>query len=177
VSYSLGVTSDSPTSGRVLGLDAGERRIGVAISDPERRLAVPLRSVIVDGHGGELEALARLVREEEVAEVVVGLPLSLSGGESAQTARARAFGETLGQKLSLPVRFWDERLSTQEALHHVEQGRHRSGKRGERPRGGQTHVQLDTDAIAASIILQAYLDHARFSEGGRPPAENDWSSP
>jgi putative holliday junction resolvase len=168
------VTSNA--TGRVLGLDAGERRIGVAISDPDRHLALPLRSVIADGRGGELDALATLVRDEEVAEVVVGLPLSLSGDESAQTARARAFGATLEQKLALPVHFWDERLSTQEALHHVEHGRHRSGKRGERPRGGQPTSTVDTDAVAASIILQAYLDHARFSAGGFSRPDDDWGN-
>src|SRR5215216_5290099 len=144
--YSLGVTTQQPT-GRVLGLDAGERRIGVAISDPDRHLAVPLRSVITDGHGGELDALATLVHDEEIAEVVVWLPLSLSGGDSDQTARARAFGATLEQKLALPVHFWDERLSTQEALHHVEHGRHRSGKRGERPRSNQPASTVDMDAV------------------------------
>lgn len=160
----------------MLGLDAGERRIGVAISDPDRHLAVPLRSVIADGHGGELEALATLVHAEEVAEVVVGLPLSLSGAESAQTARARAFGATLEQKLALPVHFWDERLSTQEALHHVEHGRHRSGKRGDRPRSSQPASTVDTDAVAASIILQAYLDHERFA-GGALRLPDDWDRP
>jgi putative Holliday junction resolvase len=163
----------SQTTGRVLGIDAGERRIGVAISDPDRHLAVPLRSVIADGHGGELDALATLAHDEEVAEVVVGLPLSLSGGDSAQTARARAFGATLEQRLSLPVHFWDERLSTQEALHQVEHGRQRPGKRGERPRGGHPAPAVDTDAIAASIILQAYLDHARYA-GGYVRMPGDW---
>lgn len=161
-------------TGRVLGLDAGERRIGVAISDPDRHLAVPLRSVIADGHGGELAALATLVHDEEVAELVVGLPLSLNGAESAQTARARAFGATLEQKLALPVHFWDERLSTQEALHQVDHGRQRSGKRGDRPRSNQPSSTVDTDAVAASIILQAYLDHERFSGGGSLSLTDDW---
>ena len=158
-----------------MGIDAGERRIGVAISDPERHLAVPLRSVVADGHGGELDALATLARDEEVSEIVVGLPLSLSGGESSQTARARAFGASLERRLSLPVRFWDERLSTQEALHQVEHGRHRPGKRGERRRGGAPAAAVDTDAIAASIILQAYLDHARFAGSDR--LSDDWDQP
>ena len=173
VLYSLEVTTQ--TTGRVLGLDAGERRIGVAISDPDRHLAVPLRSVIADGRGGELDALVTLVHDEEVAEVVVGLPLSLSGDDSAQTARARAFGATLEQRLALPVHFWDERLSTQEALHHVEHGRHRSSKRGERPRSNQPASTIDMDAVAASIILQAYLDHERFAGGGRLTIpDDDW---
>jgi putative Holliday junction resolvase len=167
------VTSQS--TGRVLGIDAGERRIGVAISDPDRHLAVPLRSVIADGHGGELDALATLAHDEEVAEVVVGLPLSLSGGDSAQTQRARSFGATLEQRLAVPVYFWDERLSTQEALRQVEHGRQRPGKRGERPRRGPVASSADTDALAASIILQAYLDHARFA-GEASLTPDDWDA-
>ena len=151
----------------MLGIDAGERRVGVAISDPERRFALPLWSLLVDGRGGEMEALARLSRDEEVAEVVVGLPLSLSGEEGSQALRARAFGNALAARLALPVHFYDERLSTQQALRQAEHGRQRPAKRGERPRGGVSSQQTDVDAMAASIILQAYLDHERFARGER----------
>ncbi len=82
-----------PEQGRILGIDAGERRIGVAISDPERSFALPLNSVLADGT--ELDAIQRLVAAEEVAELVVGLPLSLSGEESAQTGRVREFAAQL----------------------------------------------------------------------------------
>jgi putative Holliday junction resolvase len=113
---------------RILGLDTGERRIGVAISDPDRRFALPLRSI--DASGGE-EAIARIIEAEEVTEIVVGLPLSLSGEASAQTERARAFGRRLEERLGLPVQFWDERLSTQEAMRLGGSDRSRRGR--ERP--------------------------------------------
>src|SRR3712207_1352479 len=86
--------------GRVLGLDAGERRIGVAISDPERRFALPLRSVTRDGRGGEFATLRQLAEEEGVNEVVVGLPLSLSGEAGAQAENARRFAQQIESRLN-----------------------------------------------------------------------------
>lgn len=150
--------------GRVLGLDAGERRIGVAISDPGRQFALPLRSVVRDNHGGEFAALEILVKEEAVTEAVVGLPLSLSGEAGMQAERARDFAEDLRTRLSLTVHLYDERLSTQEAIRRVSDEPRGRGSRKDRGRG----QQADTDALAASIILQAFLDRERFtaSAGG-----------
>ena len=146
---------------RILGLDAGERRIGVAISDPDESFALPLRSVERDAKGGrDFEALATLARDENVSQVVVGLPLSLSGDDSAQTQRAREFAADLKRRLGLTVHLWDERLSTQEALRRVAvEGRSSGGRRG---RARQAPPAADTDALAASIILQAYLDAKRI---------------
>lgn len=143
------------TGGRLLGIDAGERRIGVAISDPDRSFALPLNTIPADGK--EIEAIQRLAAAEEVTELVVGLPVSLSGGETAQTGRVREFAQRLESELQLPVRLWDERLSTREA-----QGRAEETGRGRRRRRGRGQAPpMDTDAIAASIILQAYLDRLR----------------
>ena len=117
--------------------------------------ALPLRSVPADGR--ELEALRALAAAEEVAEVVVGLPLSLSGEDTAQTRRAREFATRLESSLQLAVHLWDERLSTSEAQRAGGEGRSRTRRgRGKQP------PAIDTDAIAASIILQAYLDRLRF---------------
>lgn len=148
--------------GRILGLDAGERRIGIAISDPERSFALPLDSILADGT--ELDRLADLAAREGVGSLVVGLPLSLSGEASAQTERARAFAVRVEQRLGLPVHMWDERLSSREAERLTSgegpgRGRDRS-RRG--ARGGRQSPGPDTDALAASIILQAYLDSLRF---------------
>src|SRR3990170_3638490 len=100
----------SEVTGRTLGLDVGERRIGVAISDPNNRLAVPLRAIERDRAQREFHSLGDIVRAEEVTSVVVGLPLSLSGEDSAQTGSARAFAEDLERRLDIPVVLWDERL-------------------------------------------------------------------
>ncbi|HEY4685943.1 MAG TPA: Holliday junction resolvase RuvX [Dehalococcoidia bacterium] len=140
-----------------LGLDVGERRVGVAVSDPERHLAVPLRSVARDG---AIEALAALAREYEVADVVVGLPLTLRGEAGPQAESASAFARELERRLRLPVHLWDERLSTQEAQRRVLAPSKRRGRRERTPR------PVDTDALAASIILQAYLDRQRLAQSG-----------
>ncbi len=145
-----------PEQGRILGIDAGERRIGVAISDPERSFALPLNSVLADGT--ELDAIQRLVAAEEVAELVVGLPLSLSGEESAQTGRVREFAAQLEARLQLPLHLWDERLSTHEAQSRSEDASRVRSRR----RSSRRTPPADTDALAASIILQAYLDRLRY---------------
>lgn len=145
-------------NGRLLGLDAGDRRIGLAVSDPARSFALPLRSVERDGRGGEVDAIEAVVRDQEIAELVVGLPLSLSGEAGPQAESARAFGRELEARLGLPVHLWDERLSTQEAQRLVTEGRDAR----DRGRRGRSHgPSADLDALAASIILQAYIDSLR----------------
>ena len=151
----------STDSGRILGLDVGDRRIGVAISDPDRRLAVPLRSIERDGRGSEREALAALVRSEEVLAFVVGLPLSLSGETGPQAESTKSFARELEASLGLPVHLWDERLSTQEAQRLVADGGRRESGRRESGRRSRRASTADIDALAASIILQAYLDSLR----------------
>jgi putative Holliday junction resolvase len=148
---------------RILGLDAGERRIGVAISDPDGSFALPLRSILVDGR--EFDTVDAYVRDEGIEAIVIGLPLSMSGESSTQTERARAFASKVEARTSLPVHLWDERLSTQEAMRHAAAGDDR--RTGRRSRGRAT-PQADTDAIAASIILQAYLDSLRFGSRIEP---------
>jgi len=148
-----------PDTTRILGLDAGDRRIGVAISDPGRSFALPLRSILADGR--EFDAIATLIKAEEVGELVVGLPLSLSGEDSAQTQRVRDFAKRLEAPLSLPVHLWDERLSSFEAQRLTEDAGRSRGRRGR----GKQPPPTDTDALAASIILQAYLDRLRFQRG------------
>jgi putative holliday junction resolvase len=136
----------------VLGIDAGERRVGVALSDESRLLASPV--VVLDrgrGLAPVLDALTELARREGVAEIVVGLPLNADGSAGRQARRARDFARITSRVVGLPVELWDERLSTQEAEAIVRaQGRN---TRRVRERG-------QIDAIAAAIILQDYLDHA-----------------
>lgn len=152
----------SAPGGRILGIDAGERRIGVAISDPGGSFALPLDSILADGR--ELDRLAELIAAEGVTALVVGLPLSMSGEASAQTEQARQFAERAGQRLGVPVHMWDERLSSYEAERLTSRGREgRQRDRGKRGgRGGGSSATPDTDALAASIILQAYLDSRRL---------------
>jgi len=134
--------------GRVLGLDLGDARIGVAISDDERRLAVPLGTVRT-GPPADLRAIADLVREHDVTVVVVGLPLTMSGVGGTQAAHAERFAEALRAILDVPVELQDERLSTVEA----ERSLREAGLTGRSRRAV-------VDRSAATVILQAWLDRS-----------------
>ena len=123
---------------RVLALDYGAARCGVAISDPTRTLAQPLDAVVRPSSKAGLAEIARLVRERDVGEVVVGLPLTLSGEESAQTREARAFAERVREAVApVPVSLYDERLTTAQA----------------RRTGGAA----SEDSRAAAHLLEAWL--------------------
>jgi putative Holliday junction resolvase len=98
---------------RVLALDYGSARCGCAVSDPTGTLATPLDAVTAPGSRRGLARLRDLVAELEAQQVVVGLPLSLSGAESDQTREARAFAERLADVVAVPVVLYDERLTTQ----------------------------------------------------------------
>ncbi len=134
------------SAGRVLGLDLGEARIGVAISDDDRRVAVPVGTVRT-GAPADVKAIAAIVREQGVTEIVVGLPLQLSGEEGEAADHARTFAQVLGESLGLPVSLQDERLTTVEA----ERALAAAGVRGRERR-------RVVDQTAAAVILQAYLD-------------------
>ena len=97
---------------RVLALDHGSARCGVAVSDPTGTLATPVGIVERPDTRRGLERVVGLVREHDASVVVVGLPLSLAGGDSAQTGKARAFAERLRERLDVPVELYDERFTT-----------------------------------------------------------------
>ena len=126
---------------RVIGLDLGERRIGIAISTPEGGLAVPLRVLESAGDDEDVAAIATLAASEQAERIVIGHPISLDGTRGPQAERTERFGKLLADKTGLPVELADERLSTVQA-------RRTPGA----PRG-------PVDDIAASVILQSYLDH------------------
>ena len=134
---------------RTLGLDVGERRVGVAVSDPEGRLAVPLRVVERRGRG-DAAALAELAHREGAERIVVGLPVSLNGEIGPQALEVQAFAEQLRAATNTEVVLYDERLSSVEADRHLQA----AGLRGKQARERR-------DGVAAAIILQAYLDSLR----------------
>ncbi|MFL6240738.1 MAG: Holliday junction resolvase RuvX [Actinomycetes bacterium] len=142
-----------------LGIDVGSVRVGVAASDPAGVLATPVETVRRDTRGeSDLDRIAGLVAQREAVEVVVGLPLSLSGRSGAAAEFARTFASRLAQRVSVPIRLVDERLSTREA----ETSLRGVGVRG---RSGRAVV----DQAAAVVILQAALDAERGA--GVPPGE------
>ena len=135
--------------GRILGIDAGERRVGLALSDELRLLARPLRVLHRDrGLAPVLDEIAALGRAEDVRLVVVGWPLNADGSAGRQAARAAAFARLVEHVLGLPVQLWDERLSTQEAQARL---RAQGGR-------GRTRARAEVDAVAAAVILQDFLD-------------------
>jgi len=132
---------------RVLALDVGEQRIGVALSDPTQTLARSLLVLEREDEARVLECVAVLVREQGVERVVVGHPLSLKGDVSPQTARVQRFARALAQELEVPVELWDERYSTVNAEKILR----------ERGMDGRERRRW-VDATAAAVILQDYLD-------------------
>jgi len=137
----------------VLGIDAGERRVGVAVSDELRLLASPVCVLNrARGLAPVLDALAQLVQREGVAQLVVGLPLNADGSIGTQARRAQDFARVAARVVGIPVELWDERLSTR-AAEAIVRAQGRSARRV-RQRG-------ELDAIAAAVILQDYLDHGQ----------------
>jgi putative Holliday junction resolvase len=132
---------------RVLGLDLGARRIGVALSDEGGSLASGLPTLDSIGSRRDLNAVAALVRTHAAGAVVVGLPLLLDGSSGPQAAKVMAFVEGLRRRVRVPVVTWDERLTTVAAHDAMIE----AGVRRERRRGL-------VDQIAAVLILQGYLD-------------------
>jgi putative holliday junction resolvase len=143
--------------GRVLGLDLGDARIGVAISDDDRRLAVPL-GTIRTGAPADVKAVAGLVRDHDVTLVVIGHPLLLSGAAGERAHHAERFADALRGFLGVPVELHDERLSTVEAERAL-----RTAGAGGRDRRGVI------DRSAATVILQSWLDAARGASSADPP--------
>ena len=134
--------------GRVLGLDLGDARIGVAISDDRRRIAVPLGTVRT-GAPADVKAIADLVHGHGVTLVVIGHPLHLSGKAGERAHQAERFAEALDAFLDVPVLLQDERLSSVEADRALRQ----AGASGRERRRA-------VDRSAATVILQAWLDAA-----------------
>jgi len=136
--------------GRILGVDFGERRVGLAISDPGAVIAGPL--TVLTRRAGKrppVQAIAELVVEHDVEHIVVGLPLTLAGDDSDWTREVRAFGEKLGERTGCGVSFADERLTSVMAERAVRSLGLKKHEREQKER---------VDAAAAVIILQAFLD-------------------
>ncbi len=137
--------------GRVLALDVGSKRIGVAVSDETATLAFPRPPIWrQEGYRRDMAAIRDLVQSEEVAEIVIGMPAMLSGHRGVQAAKMEDFAAKLRRYVSVPVSFQDERLTTGEAEKALIAGNVRPGDR-----------KRSVDSMAASLILQAYLDRRR----------------
>ena len=135
---------------RILGVDFGNRRIGIAVSDSAAEIAFPLETIEERGVKAAAGRIATLCQEQGVSELVVGLPLNMDGSEGDMAAEARAFGERLTRRGNRPVHMWDERLTTaaiEKSLIDADMSRRK--RRAVR------------DKLAAQQILQSFLDTRR----------------
>jgi len=149
----------------LLGIDLGERRIGLAVADRETGIARPLRTIARRDLAGDVATLGALIREHRIDGLVVGLPLSADGSEGEQATLTRAWAEAVAPALGLPVAWQDERYTSVGAEARI--GRPGRGRAGGPPssarlRGWRARV----DREAATAILQAALDAADAREGG-----------
>jgi putative holliday junction resolvase len=141
---------------RILGLDVGDRRVGVAVSDELGLTAQPVLTLVRKNRRQDLGSLRRLVRKYGCTQVVVGNPLYMSGDVSPQALKAQALARDLQGETGVPVTLWDERLSTTEAHRHLDAAGHQPGKR-----------RAVIDQVAAVLILQSFLDSRRTDEAAR----------
>lgn len=132
---------------RVLSLDVGDKRVGVAISDPSQTIARSLKVIQRDSRQENFAAVVGLVEEYEVGKVVVGYPRSLDGEAHAQAEKVERYAAGLAEALTVPVLLWDERFSTVSAERMMREAGLSGRKKRER-----------IDAVAAAVILQDYLD-------------------
>jgi putative Holliday junction resolvase len=158
--YNRGVSIPKEQStrpaGRILGLDVGSRRIGIAISDPLGITGQGLETLQRRNKRQDLAALERLIREYSVREIVVGLPLRMSGAEGTQSEKMQGFAEDLRKRFRLPVHLWDERLTSAEANRLLRATDLSIEKRARA-----------VDRMAAVLILQGWMEGRRTPEAGR----------
>jgi putative Holliday junction resolvase len=149
-----------PPSGRLLAVDWGQVRIGLALSDESQVLASPLETLVRRaGKRFPMPRFLELVEEHGPAGIVVGLPLTGEGTEGESAVEARELAQLIGRRTGLPVALWDERMSTARALGAI------------REQGGSTRGRReDVDALAAAVVLQSYLDAGRARAAGAPAA-------
>ena len=148
---------------RVLGLDVGSKRIGIAISDPLGITAQGLETLQRQNKRLDFEKLAKLAHDYEVAEIVVGFPLRMSGEEGIQAEKMQIFAEELRKRLQLPVHLWDERLTSAEANRLLRETEMSIRRRGQ-----------VVDQMAAVLILQSWMEHrAQTNRMPRDTARND----
>ncbi len=144
--------------GRILAIDFGLRRVGVAVSDSLGLLAHDRESLRYKSETELLRRLCELAQAEEVTTIVIGLPLHMDGREGEMAARVRRLQELLAAKLSMPVVLWDERFTSVQAERLLNERRIRFSRKKE-----------EVDKLAAIFILQSYLDRQRLQKNLTQP--------
>ena len=134
-----------------MGLDIGDKRIGVALSDPQGILASPFAIIDRRDERLDIEAITSIVNEHQVKQIIVGLPRSMNGSIGKQAEKVQAFTQRLRHHIEVPVEFRDERLSTVSAKRLLQAASKKKAR-----------TQIRDDAIAAALILQGYLDEVEL---------------
>ena len=132
---------------RILALDHGTKRIGVAVSDETKTIAQPLEFIPPEPFAGFLDRLKQLIREKEVELILIGLPRNMDGSYGQAAEKVQTFVSVLANAITIPIKTWDERLTSAQANRVLIQGGVRRDKRKEK-----------VDKMAAAILLQSYLD-------------------
>ncbi len=145
-------------SGRILAIDYGSRRLGLAVSDPLGITAQGLDTLERKNRRSDFARLERVIREQQVSEIVLGNPLRMSGEEGRQSQRVAEFAEELRRRFELPVHLWDERLTSVEANRLLREMELSLEKRTQA-----------VDRMAATLILQSFLQARSGSPGGCSP--------
>lgn len=141
------MTSDFPTTGRLAGIDYGTVRIGVAVTDPQRKLASPYENYTRRGEAADIQFFRQLVAQEQIVGFIVGLPVHTTGRESQKSREAREFAAWLAEITQRPIRFYDERFTTREATYLLGEAQLTKKQRKKR-----------LDKLAAQLLLTAYLE-------------------
>lgn len=153
----------SAPGGKVIGLDVGSKRIGVALSDDLGLLASPHGFIQRRSYNSDAAQIAALVESSGAGCIVIGLPLGLAGGATEQTERVRRFGQMLETRVSVPVDWWDERLTTvtAETIERRNRASRVPGTRSRSTQGSALRAGVPPgrlDELAAALLLQGYLD-------------------
>ena len=156
------VDSGAARAGRVLALDFGKKRIGLAVSDELGLTAQGLDTLHRTRVRDDIEALASLVNQYSVSQVLIGMPLHMSGDESRQSAHTREFAERLQRRTGLTVEYWDERWTSVQAERMLRD----SGVRWT----ARTAPWIESPAV---ILLESYLDSLRYADAERASEESD----
>jgi len=130
---------------RILGLDVGDARIGLALSDPIGILASPYKILVREKSPADLQAIIDIARDNKVSRIIVGLPVNMNGTTGGQAEKVREFVNELSARTDIPIEFRDERLTTVQAKHFMQSSR-------------KPAREMRYDAAAAALILQSYLD-------------------
>ncbi|SVB45746.1 uncharacterized protein METZ01_LOCUS198600, partial [marine metagenome] len=132
--------------GRALGIDFGERRVGLALSDPMKIIASPFKTLMNSSAEKLMGELKFIIADKEIDSIVIGLPIGMQGDDTIQTAKVRHFAKSIAG-LGIPIQLEDERLSTVSAIRSLTVQKVKTG-----------HNKTDVDRTAAAIFLQQYLD-------------------